>query len=125
MISTENHPSLGSRIATVIMAVGNAGALVSVIILTVMLLANTPVFAQDGTKTQITVDLPQTQKDLDGIAKEVQDALDEIGAETGINININQESGSERPKLGVYLNNMDFEDAYKMRYPYAFGVLVY
>jgi len=26
--------------------------------------------------------------------------------------------------LGVYLDNLDFEDAYKMRYPYCFGVLV-
>ncbi|MCK4653721.1 MAG: PDZ domain-containing protein, partial [Candidatus Cloacimonetes bacterium] len=30
----------------------------------------------------------------------------------------------DTPKMGVYLSDMDFEDAYKMRYPYCYGVLV-
>ena len=124
MTSTNHFSSLGNRISTVAIALGNAAALISVIFLVGMLLTSTPVFAQDKAKTTITVDLSETQKDLDGVAQEVQDALDEISSETGIDININEKSSSDHPKLGVYLSNMDFEDAYKMRYPYAFGALV-
>ncbi|MCF7801117.1 MAG: PDZ domain-containing protein [Candidatus Marinimicrobia bacterium] len=29
-----------------------------------------------------------------------------------------------KPRLGVYLSNLDFEDAYKRRYPYNYGVYV-
>jgi len=124
MIKTKDSQSSWSNISSAVLAIANAGALIWGIVLIAMLLISTPVFAQGGTKAKITVDLSQTEQDLNGVAKEVQSALDEIGAETGININIDQAESGNRPKLGVYLSNMDFEDAYKMRYPYAFGVLV-
>ena len=113
-----------SVIAGGMLALANAGALIGVVTLTVSMLATTPVFAQGKDVTRITVELQDLDQELNDVAKEVQSALDEIGAETGIKIHIDDEEGDSRPKLGVYLSNMDFEDAYKMRYPYAHGVLV-
>ncbi len=132
-----DHSLNWSRISGAVIAFANVGALVSVIALTVSLLVATPVFAMEE-PTDITINLPgaegldeglqrnmkEVEQELSNVAKEVQMALDEVGIETGINIHIDDETSESRPKLGVYLSNMDFEDAYKMRYPYAFGVLV-
>ena len=108
-----------------LMAIANAGALITAIVLTVSFLVATPVFAQDTEDTSnIKVELREVEHELGQAALEIQKALDDAGIDTGFKINIDHEDDSPRPKLGVYLSDMDFEDAYKMRYPYPHGVLV-
>jgi len=111
-----------TTLATAALALANAGAVVGVIALTLSLLTATPVFAQSQ-PTKITFEIQDFEQELNDVAREVQDALQDIDV-SGISIQIDDEEGGTRPKLGVYLSNMDFEDAYKMRYPYAHGVLV-
>jgi len=130
MKRTTDHPLNWSTISGAVIAFANVSALVTVIILTVSLLIATPVFAQEEIRN-ISFKLhsmdgfdQSVKQEINDVAREVQMALDEVGIETGIKIHIDDEDGGSRPKLGVYLNDMDFEDAYKMRYPYAHGVLV-
>ena len=123
MTKRTDHPAAWSNLSGTLIALGSHGALAIVITFAVALLIATPAYAQSG--THIKIDLSQDlDKELEGVAMEVQQALDEIGVETGINISIDDDDNDSRPKLGVYLSDMDFEDAYKMRYPYAHGVLV-
>lgn len=81
-----------------------------------------PGLAQEDMRN-LQIEMKQMEKELGQAAVEIQHALDEAGIQTGIKISVDDE-GSDRPKLGVYLSDMDFEDAYKMRYPYAHGALV-
>ncbi|MCF7809007.1 MAG: PDZ domain-containing protein [Candidatus Marinimicrobia bacterium] len=107
------------------LAVASGGSLLGVIVLIVSLLAATPSFAQDREEMgNIKVEMREVERELGQAAIEIQHALDEAGIETGIQINFDDEEGSDRPKLGVYLSDMDFEDAYKMRYPYPHGTLI-
>jgi len=137
MTKTTDHQTAWSTISGNVVAIANAGALLGAIALTVALLIATPVFAQEeGSQISIRFhslqdmdqdleeELRDVEQELNEVALEVQEALDEIGIETGIKIHINDDEGGSRPKMGVYLSNMDFEDAYKMRYPFAHGVLV-
>ncbi|MEA3287563.1 MAG: PDZ domain-containing protein [Candidatus Marinimicrobia bacterium] len=127
MIRTAEHPTSWSTISGAIVVFANAGAL---IVLASIVLFATPAFVQGAEHTEVTVNLGQlselkeVEQELNEVAIEVQEALGEVGIETGIKINFENDEDDARPKLGVYLNNMDFEDAYKMRYPYAHGVLV-
>jgi len=119
MKTTTQHYPAWSSISGAFVALANAGALVSVIVLTVTFLMATPVIAQD-----INVDMSDVEEELAQAAVEIQETLEGMNIETGIHINIDDEGDAARPKLGVYLSDMDFEDAYKMRYPFAHGVLV-
>ena len=112
------------NISGAILAVGCGGSLLGMIVLLVSLLATTPALAQELEDiADIKVELKEVEKELGQAALEIQEALDEAGIETGIKIHIDDQ-GDDRPKLGVYLSDMDFEDAYKMRYPYPHGTLV-
>lgn len=123
MTKTTDHLAAWSNLSGTLIALASHGALAIVMTFAVSLLIASPAVAQDGTTIQI--DLSQDlEQELEDVAQEVQEALDEIGVETGININIDDHDSDSRPKLGVYLSDMDFEDAYKMRYPYAHGVLI-
>jgi hypothetical protein len=118
MTKTTDHLAAWSNLSGTLIALASHGALALVMTFAVTLLIASPAFAQ------IQIDLGQDlEQELEDVAMEVQEALDEIGLETGINIHIDDDNES-RPKLGVYLSDMDFEDAYKMRYPYAHGVLI-
>jgi len=110
------------NITGAMLAITSGGSLIGMIVLLVTMLAATPTFAQDEI-ADIQVELKEVERELGKAALEIQEALDEAGIETGIHINID-DAGDERPKLGVYLSDMDFEDAYKMRYPYPHGTLV-
>ncbi|MCF7824428.1 MAG: PDZ domain-containing protein [Candidatus Marinimicrobia bacterium] len=121
---TQQYPML-STFSAALMAIANGGALVSVIVLTVSFLLATPVNAQDSkTVRDVKLEMNKLDKEIAQAAVEIQEALDEVGIETGIKIHIDEDDEDSRPKLGVYLSDMDFEDAYKMRYPFAHGVLV-
>jgi len=118
MTKSTDHLAAWSNLSGTLIAIASHGALALVMTFAVTLLIASPAFAQ------IQIDLGQDlEQELEDVAMEVQEALDEIGVETGIKIHIDDDNES-RPKLGVYLSDMDFEDAYKMRYPYAHGVLI-
>ena len=124
MTNTTDYLATWSKFFRTLMPTSNT-ALTVVMTLTVALLIATPAFAQSEGRTKIQIEVGQDLEDeLNDVAMEVQEVLDEIGIETGIKINIDEGDNESRPKMGVYLSNMDFEDAYKMRYPYAHGVLV-
>ena len=123
MTKTTDHLAAWSNLSGTLIAIASHGALAIVMTFAVSLLIASPAFAQGGTKIQIDI-AQDLEQELEDVAQEVQEALDEIGVETGINIHIDDDDNDSRPKLGVYLSDMDFEDAYKMRYPYAHGVLV-
>jgi len=122
MTKTTDYLAAWSNLSGTLIVAGR-GILAIVLTFAVSLLIATPAHAQEGRtiKIEIAQDLEQ---ELGEVAMEVQEALDDIGIETGIHINIDDNDSDSRPKLGVYLSDMDFEDAYKMRYPYAHGVLV-
>lgn len=118
MTKTTDHLAAWSNLSGTLIAIASHGALALVMTFAVTLLIASPAFAQ------IQIDLGQDlEQELEDVAMEVQAALDEIGVETGIKVHFDDDNES-RPKLGVYLSDMDFEDAYKMRYPYAHGVLI-
>jgi len=123
MKTRTDHLAAWSNLSGTLITISSQGILALMLVFAVSLMFTTPAYAQKGVNLQINVD-QDLEKELEGVAMEVQEALDEIGVETGIKINIDDSDSDSRPKLGVYLSNMDFEDAYKMRYPYAFGVLV-
>ncbi|NQV41545.1 MAG: PDZ domain-containing protein [Candidatus Marinimicrobia bacterium] len=123
MTNKTDHLAAWSNLSGTLIAIASHGALAIMMTLAVSLLIANPAYAEGG--SQIKIDISQDlEQELGDVAMEVQEALDEIGVETGINIHINDDDNDSRPKLGVYLSDMDFEDAYKMRYPYAHGVLV-
>ena len=103
---------------TSLLAAANGLAIVTVIVLSIMLLTSTPVFAQENVKIQLN----DVEKDLKQAALDIEDALSEVGLDDRVEISFDDDE--DRPKLGVYLDNLDFEDAYKLRYPYCFGVYV-
>ncbi|MDP8268717.1 MAG: PDZ domain-containing protein [Candidatus Tenebribacter davisii] len=63
------------------------------------------------------------QQEIDEAMIEVQEALEQIPGTSEITIDFKNLSG-EKPKMGVYLSDMDFEDAYEKHYPYCYGVFV-
>lgn len=137
MTKTTDHQTAWRKFSGTVIAIANGGAMFSAVAMSIALLIAAPVFAQ-GEGNQVTIrfhemqdvgqeiedELREVEDELNEVALEVQEALDEIGLDTGIKIHINDHDGDSRPKMGVYLSNMDFEDAYKMRYPFAHGVLV-
>ena len=48
----------------------------------------------------------------------------EIQAKFNFRMNEDGDYHDQKPKLGVYLEDMDFEDAYEMHYPECYGVLI-
>ncbi len=129
MTKTTDLLKAWKEIPGTLIANASAKALTTALTVSLAILIATPVFAQGAGKPKIEItfdqELGQELKDMnDELNQEVLEALSEIGVETGINIHIDDDENDSRPKMGVYLNNMDFEDAYKMRYPYAHGVLV-
>ena len=82
----------------------------------VMLFSSVALFAQEQTAEEVS---EEVQLEIDAAMQEVEEALEEIN----INILVGRTS-EETPKMGIFLSNMDFEDAYKMHYPYCYGVYV-
>ncbi|MFQ6604931.1 MAG: PDZ domain-containing protein [Fidelibacterota bacterium] len=63
----------------------------------------------------------EAQEDIED---EIQSALQEVQAELeDVSIQINVKSGA-KPKLGLYLDDLDFEEVYEKHYPENYGVLV-
>ena len=89
----------------------------------VIFLGSVAVFAQEQSdeemdyKAQMAAE--NTQIAIDAAMEEVENALDDINVEVLVS-----RTSESTPKMGVFLSNMDFEDAYKMHYPYCYGVYV-
>ncbi len=92
----------------------------AVLLFSGMMLMSAPAMAQESIKVEIN-DIGEELKDA---ARDIEEAMAEIGMDDKIEISFDDDDEGDKPKLGVYLNNLDFEDAYKMRYPYCHGVLV-
>ena len=78
----------------------------------VMLLCTVTLFAQEQQSYEV-------QMEIDAAMEEVEKALDGIDFEVLVS-----RTSESTPKMGVFLSDMDFEDAYKMHYPYCYGVYV-
>ncbi|MCK4695243.1 MAG: PDZ domain-containing protein, partial [Candidatus Cloacimonetes bacterium] len=91
-----------------------------IVILAIMLCGSFSLFAQDVPVEEIN---EEVEKAIEEAMEEVEKAMSEIQDIEPIIIRMEKLS-PDTPKMGVYLSDMDFEDAYKMRYPYCYGVLV-
>ena len=81
----------------------------------ILLLGSVALFAQEQTAEESY----EVQMEIDAAMEEVEQALDELNIDVLVS-----RTSEETPKMGVFLSNMDFEDAYKMHYPYCYGVYV-
>ena len=81
----------------------------------ILLLGSVALFAQEQTAEESY----EVQMEIDAAMEEVEQALDELDIDVLVS-----RTSEETPKMGVFLSNMDFEDAYKMHYPYCYGVYV-
>jgi len=123
MKTNTDYLAAWSNISGTLLPLMGRGVMAFVMAFAVSLLITTPAVAQNALNLALAFD-QDLEEELEDVAKEVQQALEELDVETGIKINIDNDESGRRPKLGVYLSDMDFEDAYKMRYPYSHGVLV-
>ncbi|MDP8201231.1 MAG: PDZ domain-containing protein [Candidatus Tenebribacter burtonii] len=83
----------------------------------VLFLSSVNLFAQVQTEKEMNME--EVQLEIDSAMKEVEEAMNEIN----INILVGKTS-EDAPRMGIFLSDMDFEDAYKMHYPYCYGVYV-
>ena len=74
----------------------------------ILLLGSVALFAQEQTAEESY----EVQMEIDAAMEEVEQALDELNIDVLVS-----RTSEETPKMGVFLSNMDFEDAYKMHYP--------
>ncbi len=81
-----------------------------------MLLGSVVLFAQEQTTEEVS---EEVQLEIDAAMEEVEQVLDDLDFEVLIS-----RTSEDAPKMGAYLSDMDFEDAYKMHYPYCYGVYV-
>lgn len=65
----------------------------------------------------------EIQDEIDEAMEEVEKALEEIPGDKKITLKFNNLK-SDTPRMGVYLSDIDFEEAYEMHYPYCYGVLI-
>jgi len=83
----------------------------------VIFLSSVNLFAQVQTEKEMNME--EVQLEIDSAMKEVEEVMNEIN----INILVGKTS-EDAPRMGIFLSDMDFEDAYKMHYPYCYGVYV-
>jgi len=67
--------------------------------------------------------LEEAGKEVEEAMQEVEESLSEISPSSEIEVEEKNES-AETPFMGVYLDDIDFEDAYEMHYDYNYGVLL-
>lgn len=82
----------------------------------VMLLNTIALFAQEQSAEEV---IEEVELEIEAAMEEVEQALDELDIDVIIS-----KTSKDTPKMGVYLSDIDFEDAYKMHYPYCYGVYV-
>ncbi|MBT4333135.1 MAG: PDZ domain-containing protein [Candidatus Cloacimonetes bacterium] len=85
------------------------------VVVVVLFLSSINLFAQVVEEVYVE----QIELEVEEALLEVEEALDEMN----INILVGRTT-EDAPKMGIFLSDMDFEDAYKMHYPYCYGVYV-
>lgn len=68
-------------------------------------------------------DIEEAMEEVEDAMEEVEEALSEIPGSPEISISIPKTS-EDTPLMGVYLSDLDFQDAYEMHYNYNYGVLL-
>ena len=68
-------------------------------------------------------DIEEAMEEVDEAMEEVEEALSEIPGSPEVSIGIPRTS-EDTPLMGVYLSDLDFQDAYEMHYDYNYGVLL-
>ena len=68
-------------------------------------------------------DIEEAMEEIEEAMEEVEEALSEIPSSPEIRISIPKTS-ADTPLMGVYLDDLDFQDAYEMHYDYNYGVLL-
>ncbi len=81
-----------------------------------ILLGSVVLYAQEQTAEEVS---EEVQLEIDAAMEEVEQALDDVNIKFLIT-----KTSEDSPKMGVFLSDIDFEDAYKMHYPYCYGVYV-
>ena len=74
-----------------------------------------------------SVAVAQDDEDInDSINEAMQEVQEALGEIEGLDIQINTQNQNEKwsPRLDLYLDDLDFEDVYKMHYPENYGVLI-
>jgi len=87
------------------------------VVLVAMFLSSINLFAQ--VEIEEGVNVYEIDMEVEEALMEVEEALDDMN----FNILVSRTS-EEQPRMGVFLSDMDFEDAYKIHYPYCYGVYV-
>ena len=105
-------------------AISSILAVLGIMVLSLILLTNTPVYAQEAAIKVKLDQLEDEQGEIERAVRKAERALEELDLDETIDISYGDDSYSSKPKMGVYLQNLDFEDAYKRRYPYCHGVLI-
>jgi len=105
--------------------------------LALMIILGMSLFAQDAEiEKDISVDEQEEYQDaqqevqeaMEDVQEEIQEAMEDAQEalnEANINITLpNTPTETNRPKMGVFLENLDFQSAYEMHYDYNYGVLL-
>lgn len=97
----------------------------ALVLMTALLLVPTIGLAQDTTDVQtqlkeVQEQLESAKGDLSLTQEQMQETVDRVTTEL---IQV-QEKKKYRVKLGLYIDNLDFEEAYKRHYPENYGVLI-
>ncbi len=87
------------------------------IALLVWLTAGSGLFAQ----IDLDEETEEVQKEIEEALQEVEMELNDIG---DVRIDFGHDYKNGSPKLGLYLEDLDFEEVYERHYPYNYGVLV-
>ncbi|MGC9336622.1 MAG: PDZ domain-containing protein [Candidatus Cloacimonadia bacterium] len=92
------------------------------VIVTALVLMTPMLFVQNNVEAEeinegVEQTLDKADKEVEKAMKEMEDALSQIGVEV-------KSDSDETPYMGVYLDDINFEDAYEMHYDYNYGVLL-
>ena len=89
----------------------------------IMLFSSVALLAQEQSAEEIEKNAQMaaenTQIAVDAAMEEVEKALDNVDVQVLVT-----RTSEDSPKMGIFLSDIDFEDAYKMHYPYCYGVYV-
>lgn len=93
--------------------------------LMLLLVMSTLLIAQDADAVEVKMD--EKMADYEEAMQEAQEALESAQVDldnANINITLPQIVANKTPKMGVFLEDIDFQEAYEKHYDYNYGVLI-
>ncbi len=96
--------------------------LVALFLMSTGIFVHNTVWAQEPNE-EVEKALEEAGKEVEEAMQEVEESLSEISPLSEIEI-VEKIESAETPFMGVYLDDIDFEDAYEMHYDYNYGVLL-